>query len=108
MTQSKGRQYKVTGLVVIDYIITGVLRQSGMVDLNSNSNSNSNHNNSSIVVNNNNNNNNLNSNNNSNSNNTNTNNQSNIKLSGMMMIPKVISRDNLNAMSEYEESQPNV
>lgn len=105
MTQSKGRQYKVTGLVVIDYIITGVLRQSGMVDLNSNSNNNNN--NSSIVVNNNNNN--FNSNNNSNINNTNSNNnQSNIKLQGMMMIPKVISRDNLNAMSEYEESQPNV
>lgn len=30
MTQSKGRENKVAGLVVVDYIISGVLRESGL------------------------------------------------------------------------------
>ena len=30
MTQTKGRENKVTGLVVIDFIVSGVLRESGL------------------------------------------------------------------------------
>ena len=30
MTQNKGTAYKVTGLIVVDYIISAVLRESGL------------------------------------------------------------------------------
>lgn len=30
MTQNKGAFYKVTGLIVIDFIVTAVLRESGL------------------------------------------------------------------------------